>query len=200
MLIEPVLVSTRRETVPSHLMIVVDDSESMKFSDPYTDNSRAVDIATRLKLESAGGKSPVDRLRETPRLELVKTVLGPNLEALARGRELFIYNLESAAQPGGGAIGPNSQARRHPAEPRLFAAGRRPARRAGRSSRPAGRRRDPGDGRPIQHRRRSAPAPSRPPPARTSRSSRSPPGATRARAIFASPRSRSARSSSCATR
>ena len=102
MLIEPVLVSSRRETIPSHLMIVLDDSESMRFSDPYTDNSRAVDIATRLKLESAGGKSPVDRLRETPRLELVKTVLGPNLEALARGRELFIYNLESAAQPGGG--------------------------------------------------------------------------------------------------
>jgi hypothetical protein len=103
MLIEPVLVSTRRETVPSHLMIVLDDSESMRFSDPYTDNSRAVDIATRMKLESAGGKSPVDRLRETPRLELVKTVLGSSLEALARGRELFVYNLESAAQPGGGA-------------------------------------------------------------------------------------------------
>jgi hypothetical protein len=103
MLFEPVLVSSRRETVPSHLMIVVDDSESMRFSDPYTDNSRAVDFATRLKLESAGGKSPVDRLRETPRLELVKAVLGPNIEALARGRELFIYNLESAAQPGGGA-------------------------------------------------------------------------------------------------
>jgi hypothetical protein len=103
MLIEPVLVSTRRETVPSHLMIVVDDSESMKFSDPYTDNSRAVDLATSLKLESAGGKSPVDRLRETPRLDLVKKVVGPNLEALARGRELFIYNLESAAQPGGSA-------------------------------------------------------------------------------------------------
>ena len=103
MLLEPVLVSTRRETVPSHLMIVVDDSESMKFSDPYTDNSRAVDLAASLKLESAAGKSPVDRLRETPRLDLVKKVMGPNLEALARGRELFVYNLESAAQPGGGA-------------------------------------------------------------------------------------------------
>ena len=103
MLFEPVLVSTRRETIPSHLMIVVDDSESMKFSDPYTDNSRAVDLATSLKLESAGGKSPVERLRETPRLDLVKKVVAPNLEALARGRELFVYNLESAAQPGGGA-------------------------------------------------------------------------------------------------
>ena len=61
----------------------------MKFSDPYTDNSRAVDLAASLKLESAGGRSPVRRLRETPRLDLVKKVLGPNLEALGRGRELF---------------------------------------------------------------------------------------------------------------
>jgi hypothetical protein len=103
MLIEPVLVSTRRETIPAHLLVVLDDSESMRFSDPYTDNSRAADIATSLKIESAAGKSPVDRLRETPRLDLVKAVLGPNMEALERGRELYVYNLESAAQPGGGA-------------------------------------------------------------------------------------------------
>ena len=44
----------------------------------------------------------MDRLRETPRLDLVKTVLDPNLEALARGRELFVYDLESAARPGPG--------------------------------------------------------------------------------------------------
>src|SRR4051794_20880556 len=42
MLVEPVLISTRRETERSHLALVLDDSESMKFSDPYTDNSRAV--------------------------------------------------------------------------------------------------------------------------------------------------------------
>jgi hypothetical protein len=102
MLLEPVLVSTRRETIPSHLLIVVDDSESMRFSDPYTDSSRAADLAASLKLETEGGKSPVDRLRETPRLDLVKKVVGPKLEDLARGRELFVYNLESAAQPGGG--------------------------------------------------------------------------------------------------
>ena len=42
MLLEPVLVSSQRETIPSHLVMVLDDSESMKFSDPYTDESRAV--------------------------------------------------------------------------------------------------------------------------------------------------------------
>ena len=81
MLLEPVLVSTRRETVPSQLPIIVDDSESMRFSDPYTDNSRTVEIAASLKLQSENGKAPVDRLRETPRLGLVQTVLG----AAARG-------------------------------------------------------------------------------------------------------------------
>src|SRR4051812_36292333 len=36
MLVEPVLVSIRRETVRSHLAVIVDDSESMRFADPYT--------------------------------------------------------------------------------------------------------------------------------------------------------------------
>ncbi|MGO9466128.1 MAG: VWA domain-containing protein [Isosphaeraceae bacterium] len=108
MLAEPVLVSIRRETVPSHLLLVLDDSQSMKFSDPYTDESRAVQTATALKLESSGGRSPVERLRETPRLDLVKTVLRPGLESLGRGRKLFVYGLESAAQP---SAGPSARAR-----------------------------------------------------------------------------------------
>ncbi len=55
-----------------------------------------------MKLESAGGRSSVERLRETPRLDLVKNALEGNLEALAKGRELFLYDLESAARPGSG--------------------------------------------------------------------------------------------------
>jgi hypothetical protein len=102
MLVDPVLVSSRRESVPSHLLLVVDDSESMRYSDPYTDDSRAAEIAAKLRLESAEGRSPVDRLRTTSRLDLVRSVLGPNLEALARGRELSIHDLETAAQPGSG--------------------------------------------------------------------------------------------------
>ena len=101
MLFEPVLVSTRRETIPSHLMIVVDDSESMKFSDPYTDNSRAADLAASLKLESAGGQVAGRPAARDAQARPGQEGLGPNLEALARGRELFVYNLESAAQPGG---------------------------------------------------------------------------------------------------
>ncbi len=100
MLLEPVLVSTRREAVPSHLPLIFDDSESMRFSDPYTDASRASELAARMELATENGRSPVDRLRETPRLGLVKTVLAPHLKALERGRELFVYDLETATRPG----------------------------------------------------------------------------------------------------
>ena len=102
MLLEPVLVSSQRETVPSHLVMVLDDSESMKFSDPYTDDSRASALAASMKLESQGGRSPVQRLRETPRLDLVKRVLEPNMESLGRGRELYLHDLETAARDGSG--------------------------------------------------------------------------------------------------
>jgi hypothetical protein len=108
MLAEPVLVWSRRETVRSHLLLVLDDSESMRFSDPYTDESRAVQTAAALRLESQEGRSPVERLRQTPRLELVKTVLRPMLDALGRGRDLFVYDLQSAVQPGSG---PSARAR-----------------------------------------------------------------------------------------
>jgi hypothetical protein len=98
MLVEPVLVTSRRETFRSHLPMIVDDSESMRFSDPYTDESRAAGVAAALRLRSEGNRSPVDRLRESPRLDLVKASLGPNLEKLGRGRELFVYDLESASR------------------------------------------------------------------------------------------------------
>jgi hypothetical protein len=106
MLVEPVLVSSRRETVRSHLMLVIDDSESMRFSDPYTDESRAAAAAAALELQSQGGRSPVQRLRETPRLDLVKQVLHSSLSALGRGRELFVYDLESGRRPTPGAQAP----------------------------------------------------------------------------------------------
>ena len=99
MLIEPVLISSQRETIKSHLAIVLDDSESMKFSDPYTDQSQAAEIASKMKLESAGSRSSVERLRETPRLALVKDGLRGIKDALANGREVFVYDLDSAAPP-----------------------------------------------------------------------------------------------------
>jgi hypothetical protein len=98
MLAEPVLVASRREMVPSQLAVIVDDSESQRFSDPYTDDSRAVELAAKMKLQSDGRRSPVERLREAPRLDLVKHVLRPQLPALGRGRELTVYDLETATR------------------------------------------------------------------------------------------------------
>ena len=105
MLVEPVLVSSRIETLRSHLIFVVDDSESMEFSDPYTDESKAAEVASALELASNDGRPPVERLRETPRLDLAKLAISPQQEALSRGRELFVYDLATASQPGslGGA-------------------------------------------------------------------------------------------------
>ena len=102
MLLEPVLISSQRETVRSHLALILDDSDSMNFSDPYTDESRAVEIAAGLQIPSKDGRSSIQILRETPRLNLVKTVLGTQMEALGRGRDLFLYDLESASRPGPG--------------------------------------------------------------------------------------------------
>lgn len=102
MLLEPVLVFVRREESPSRLAVIVDDSESMRFSDPYTDAARAAEVAGKLGVEARDGKTAVDLLRETPRLALVQKALGANLESLAKGRELLIHDLESAARPGAG--------------------------------------------------------------------------------------------------
>jgi hypothetical protein len=98
MLIEPVLVTSHRETLRSHLPIIVDDSESMRFSDPYTDETRAVATAAALELQAQGGKSPVDRLRETPRLELAKEAISAHVDELSKGRDVAFFDLESASK------------------------------------------------------------------------------------------------------
>jgi hypothetical protein len=100
MLVEPVLISSHRETLRSHLPIIVDDSESMRFADPYTDDALATEFAAALKLHSASGKSPVDRLRETPRIDLARSALAEQLKPLGVGRDVFLYDLESAAKTG----------------------------------------------------------------------------------------------------
>ncbi len=100
MLFEPVLISSQRETIRSQLAIIVDDSESMRFADPYTDETKAAEYASALKLASENGKSPVDRLRAMPRMDLVKRALGSQLDALGKGRDVFLYDLESASKTG----------------------------------------------------------------------------------------------------
>jgi len=98
MFLEPVAVTSFVETVPSRLILLVDDSESMELSDPYTDEDRASSLAARLELGTQSGRAPADRLRETPRIALVRRALQPRLDALGQGRALFGEDLETAAE------------------------------------------------------------------------------------------------------
>src|SRR3954469_292014 len=64
MLLEPVLVFTKQEFVPSNLLVLTDRSSSMDLRDAYTDSGSANRLATSLKLGNA------DALREKSRLDL----------------------------------------------------------------------------------------------------------------------------------
>ncbi|HEV2972204.1 MAG TPA: hypothetical protein VGY55_19680 [Pirellulales bacterium] len=66
MLLEPAIIFTKRETIPSRLLVLVDDSESLDFKDAYVDAGQAKRIADALQLKS------VDALREQTRLKLAE--------------------------------------------------------------------------------------------------------------------------------
>ena len=123
MLVEPVLISSQRETVRSHLALILDDSESMNFSDPYTDESHAVDVAASLQIRSKDGRSSMQILRETPRLNLVKTRSGPSTgSARPRPGPVSLRSgIGGPARPG--RIGADTHARPDQAEPRGLPAG-----------------------------------------------------------------------------
>lgn len=70
MLLEPVIVFTKQEFVPSNLLVLLDRSESMDLRDAYVDAPRAERTATALALP--GG---ADELRQRSRASLVDRVL-----------------------------------------------------------------------------------------------------------------------------
>ena len=69
MLLEPAIIFTKRETIPSRLLVLVDDSESMDFKDAYVDPKQAKGIVDALQLKST------DDLREQTRLKLAERTL-----------------------------------------------------------------------------------------------------------------------------
>lgn len=91
MLFEMVLVITKREAIPSHLLVLVDTSQSMGLHDPYREDESIGQLAATLKLENAAA------LRVRPRLELARRALRNVLEPLGRDREITIYGF--AQQP-----------------------------------------------------------------------------------------------------
>ena len=61
MLLELVVEFTKSELVPSHLLVLMDTSESMSLADPYSDASTAREAAQRLDLMAADGEPDAAR-------------------------------------------------------------------------------------------------------------------------------------------
>lgn len=86
MLLEPVLVFSKVEQVPSNLLVLVDRTESMGLRDSYTNETIGNRIATGLKLPEG-----IKTLRETRRLDLAKKALSPELlSQLAAGGKRIV--------------------------------------------------------------------------------------------------------------
>ena len=97
MLLEPVLVFSKREYVPSNLIVLLDRSASMDLRDAYVDEEKATRIAESLRLSGRA-----DELRERTRLELAQRLLEGGLaDALALGghRQVKVVGFTSQLLP-----------------------------------------------------------------------------------------------------
>ncbi|WP_145448890.1 vWA domain-containing protein [Gimesia panareensis] len=65
MLLEPILVLSKEEKIPSHLLVLLDTSQSMSLNDAWQDEEQAMDVSRGL-----GMSSDVDALRRMNRLQL----------------------------------------------------------------------------------------------------------------------------------
>ena len=74
MLLEPVLVFSREEKIPSDLIVLVDTSQSMGLTDNWRGDSMAGDIAEAMGIEN------VEKLGETTRIQLVEKLFDKDRE------------------------------------------------------------------------------------------------------------------------
>ncbi len=87
MLLEPVIVISREEHVPSHVLVLVDASPSMGLRDAWRDEAAAAQVAQHFAVENG-----VAGLRELPRLDLAQRFLSPQLlEALQRDGDRVLH-------------------------------------------------------------------------------------------------------------
>jgi hypothetical protein len=96
MLIDIVLVIDRRERTRSHLLLLVDTSESMGLTDPY-DDATARYISAGLRGSTDVSDADSASIRERSRLDLARQALQPILSELADGREVAVYGFDSKA-------------------------------------------------------------------------------------------------------
>jgi hypothetical protein len=93
MLLEPVLVFTKQEFVPSNLLVLTDRSSSMDLRDAYTDAGSAARLSAALKL------SGPEQLREKTRLDLSTMLLRSGLiEKLAANGDRIVKPMAFTAQ------------------------------------------------------------------------------------------------------
>ncbi|HEV3342821.1 MAG TPA: hypothetical protein VG125_20785 [Pirellulales bacterium] len=91
MLLEMVVVISKRELIPSRLLVLTDTSQSMALADPYPDDSIARETAERIGLTTAAGEADVASLRKLSRSELAGKVVDELSPKLGEGRVVSVY-------------------------------------------------------------------------------------------------------------
>ena len=87
MLIEPVIVLSKTEHIPSHVLVMLDSSQSMGLRDAWKDDSQARSLAESLNLE--GGDAAV---RKMTRLELASELLkGDLVDTIAQNGDRIVH-------------------------------------------------------------------------------------------------------------
>jgi hypothetical protein len=98
MLLDMVLVIDRYDKIPSHLVVLMDSSESMALTDPYANEGEAKRIAKTLDWGDLDPKAALQKLRETKRYDLAGSAVGRLQKSLGEGREISVYYFDSKAE------------------------------------------------------------------------------------------------------
>ncbi|HZZ28832.1 MAG TPA: vWA domain-containing protein [Pirellulales bacterium] len=98
MLLDAVLVIERHEQVPSHLLVLMDTSQSMSLTDPYVDDASVKRIAEHLGWTEKDS-ALLKRLRDAKRYDLAVGALDSAIPELSDGRKLALFHFDSRADP-----------------------------------------------------------------------------------------------------
>src|SRR5262245_53771055 len=109
MLFEPIIVLSREEFIPSQVLVLVDDSESMSLRDAWRDESAAQRVVEAFRIDKG-----IEGLRSQRRLDLVQRLLTPDFVQSLEANGDHTVQLRSFASALGEAIDPAQQA---PLEP-----------------------------------------------------------------------------------
>jgi Protein of unknown function (DUF1194) len=97
MLLELVIVITKKEQVPSQLLVLVDDSESMSLKDPYADQELA-DRTARAVSTTEDPLTP-ETLRDQTRAQLARRAVAGLVGPLADERQVILYRFSGGLEP-----------------------------------------------------------------------------------------------------